>query len=202
MRSDEEHPSLFRLKAHLGGETDPELVRHLEGCADCRAAVDTLAKQREAFLARETAPETFADNVLRAAGKAPASRRRAGVPRWIWAAVAASAAAVIALVIVWRQPPRPGPGSGTRIRGGALQLQAVLVRRGSQTRHVEPFQVVAGDEVNVELSLERSMRVSAGGGRTPAAGDHGSRGCPRAGEVSPRLASRERQLPLNSPLTA
>jgi hypothetical protein len=164
MRSDEEHPSLFRLKAHLGGETDPEVTRHLEGCADCHATMEQLEQQREAFLARETAPEAFADQVFRAAGKTRPTRRTL-FPRWAWAAVAATAV-LVALVIIWQQPPSPGPGPGldpgSRIRGGELQLQAVRIRGGGQTRHVEPFSVASNDEVNVELTLTKSMRISAG----------------------------------------
>jgi hypothetical protein len=167
MRSDEEHPSLFRLKAHLGGETDPEVTRHLEGCAECRSTVEQLERQREAFLARETAPEAFADQVFRAAGKAQEQpTRRPLLPRWVWAAVAATAAVLIALVVVWRQPPSPGPGPGvdpgSRIRGGELRLQVVRIRGANQSRHVEPFRVRGGDEVNVELTLARPMRISAG----------------------------------------
>ena len=177
MRSDqEEHPSLFRLKAHLGGETDPVVALHLSTCAECAASVEHLERQRQEFLARGPAPEAFADQVMRRAQKgdqAPAPRgRRSGMGRWAWAGVAAAASVLVALAMVWQHPGRPGPGvvpgsgfepgAGSRTRGAGLQLKLVRIRKGRTSRHVEPSSVAVGDEINVELSLSGPMRVSAG----------------------------------------
>ena len=137
------HPHDEHLSAHLDGDPDPVVARHLDACAACRARLDALDGVRRRLAAAPAgAPAGFADRAVAAATEAwsderatssagvvtplratgsRATRRR--VPGWALGAAAAVAALVVAVPALMREDDRPSQTASAPAQDGAAEVR-------------------------------------------------------------------------------
>ena len=169
MLSDQQHPSLYKIYANMDSDADPEVAHHIATCPECRRKAEEREVNRQAFLAEGPTPEEFADRVVEMVAKEDAAERRRLRRRYAYiftGGVTVGIAAAAALLLTLGATRAPSPPSGllteVRYRGAALQFTAVRVRGSEQTRHASEFTARVGDQLNVEIDLDRPTRLSAG----------------------------------------
>jgi anti-sigma factor RsiW len=110
------------IHGYMDGELDAvralEFERHLEGCADCLAALEATQSLRNRLqqhdLYERASPELWTRVVEQIDTVAPGRREAKAAPRWNWLAPALALAAVI-LLAVWFLAPRFQHGQTTVI---------------------------------------------------------------------------------------
>ena len=134
----------------LPSRRQAELAAHLEGCGECRAALDAerrllaaIDRAVAASLAAEPSPQFAARVRLRLAEESRPARA------WLswWIPVAAGALAVLAVVAVWlarRQPAAPGIAESARTIAGqpppAAEAPALAGKAAPGTRSSLPIE--------------------------------------------------------------
>lgn len=160
------HPGQLRLRRLRAGELPPSeetsIKQHLEGCADCRTQLDSLAGEERAFT--ESIPfARFAGGVERAARvpRRPHPSRRVAM----MAGAAAAAAAGIFLVVGTPRSERAAdPDARNRIKGGPAITATVRVAGpgGQNQRTAAPGSttaLAAGDRLRVGFALPEAAHL-------------------------------------------
>ncbi len=159
MSSDDDHPSIFRLDAHVAGDHRDDVAAHLDGCEACRAYVAATAKEAEAFR-----PEV--DFVQRLDEKVSSLPER----RWArvaWVAAPLLAAAALLLVVRGGRDPSatgvvPLPTDPAIRFKGKVQLAVVRDRSGAQSRLTTDVSVKPGDRLRVEVGVDDARPIEIG----------------------------------------
>lgn len=163
-------------------EAAPAQGGHVQSCERCRAAVEELRRERDAFLAARPARTFLAGVAARPPPRAPHGLSgRSTSWRWLFAGgLAAAAAAVVAGL--W-----PPGGMEVRFKGEPVAFTVFLSRGGEPARPLDPgvalrpgdvlrFGVVSPRAGHVQVaSIDEAGRVSryypaTGGGSAPVEG--------------------------------
>lgn len=143
--------SWLRLEQHALAR-DPEVARHLDGCAACRACFASIEADRGRIM------PPLGEVAIAAAAR----RRRLRRTRWLGAATAVAAAAVVLLVVLGRDDENmPGIKGGddlvltlVRERAGEVVLDPTSYRDGDRFKALVTCS--AAGEVTVELTVEQT----------------------------------------------
>jgi hypothetical protein len=187
------HPHALELESLHAGEGSAEVARHAEACPVCRAHLQDLARDAAAFLAARD-PDSFVrairvraeargdDAAPVAPSSAPPAVRARPARRVVRPSVVASLSGLALAAGVWTLIAHEH-GDRLQARGG-LQVAAVVLHQGKQTRQTGPITGAPGDSFRVEVALsapavldavvvdDRGRVVVLAQGRRFAAGTH------------------------------
>jgi hypothetical protein len=166
------HPHALELESLHAGEGSAEVARHAEACSVCRAHLEDLARDAAAFLAARD-PDTFVgavrvradaagDDAPRAAPSSapsvfPARPRRPIVRR----SVVASLSALALAAGVWTLIAHDRVDRDRLQARGGLQVAAIVLHDGKQTRQSGPITGAPGDSFRVEVALSAPAVLDA-----------------------------------------
>ena len=172
-----DHPAPIELETWYAERLGDHVEAHLEGCTQCREYVRDLENLTASFLADESTEQFLQRPAIAAELNRPAPRSSvARTSIWAWLMPLLAGAAAIALVAIPTESGHlPTPDSPDTVRmKGALQLEVVRWRAGTQTAHTGDVRLMEGDRLRLKIivSEETTLTVGVledGGGWVPLA---------------------------------
>lgn len=154
-----DHPTPFALEAYRVDPSDPALTAHLDTCEECRGYLDDLGQHQRGFLADEGVDQFLSRPGIAAELSRPLEPDKPGKRAFLWWFLLPAAGMIAAMTAVVLLPGPdvlpPGTTSEDVIRMKGTPAAVVRLRQGKQTRVSGDVAIRPGDQLRVEVTLQK-----------------------------------------------